>query len=76
MGKRIVAAGSAPNPDIYELARPSLDASLRVPVFGTVALSADAENLLDRAYEQRQGNIIRERYRTGRTFSFGLRWQR
>jgi hypothetical protein len=35
----------------------------------------DVENVLDSAYEQVQGTVVREYYRTGRTFSVGATWQ-
>jgi hypothetical protein len=34
----------------------------------------DAKNLLDSPYLQRQGDVIRYRYTTGRAFSLGMNW--
>ena len=49
--------------------------SLRFPLFAGLRGKADVENVLDSAYEQTQGSVVREFYRTGRTFSLGVSWQ-
>lgn len=75
VGKRIVSAGVTPLPDTYEQPRAVLDASLQIPVFARVALKLDGKNLLDSPFEVRQGTVTRNRYRLGRAFGLGLRWQ-
>jgi len=44
-------------------------------LFGAVSARLDAKNLLDSPYEVKQGDVIRERYRSGRVISLGLKWQ-
>ncbi len=52
-----------------------LDVSLRLALTSAMSAKLDAKNLLDSAYEQTQGSVTREYYRTGRAFSFGLSWR-
>jgi outer membrane receptor protein involved in Fe transport len=61
---------------VYEQARGVLDLSIRAPLRRGVSVKVDAKNLLDQDYEQMQGSVTREKYRTGRSFSFGLSWTR
>lgn len=75
VGKRIIEAGAQPLPDTYELERHLLDASLRVPATQQLSLRFDAKNLLDTPVRQRQGDVIRLRYKTGRELSMGAQWQ-
>jgi len=75
VGRRITAAGSTPLPDTYESTRSGIDASLQAPLFGAVSARLDAKNLLDSPYEVKQGDVTRERYRSGRVISIGLKWQ-
>ncbi|MEO8194586.1 MAG: outer membrane beta-barrel protein [Gemmatimonadales bacterium] len=75
VGRRITAAGSSPLPDTYEMARSGVDVSLQTPLFSGISARLDAKNLLDSPFEVRQGTVTREMYRTGRVFSFGLKWQ-
>ena len=75
IGRRVVAASVAPLPDIYEEARSTVDVSVRFPLFGALSAKLDAKNVLDEAYEQRIGSVLRESYRTGRVFALGLAWQ-
>jgi TonB-dependent receptor len=75
VGRRIVSAAEAPLPDNYELARQVVDFSLRFPVLAGLKGKLDLKNLLDEPYEVRQGTVVREYYRTGRTVSVGLTWQ-
>ena len=63
-------------PDVYEQARGVLDLSIRAPLRGGISMKLDAKNLLDQQYELVQGDVVREKYRTGRSFSFGLSWSR
>jgi outer membrane receptor protein involved in Fe transport len=74
-GRRITSAAESPLPSVYEQSRHSLDVSLRFPLMGGLRAKADLENLLDAPYEQIQGTVVRDYYRTGRTFSFGVTWQ-
>ena len=76
VGKRITSAAVAPiNIDSYEQPRPQMDFSLRFPMLHRVSGKFDATNLLDSPYEERQGEVIRYRYKTGRSFTFGASWQ-
>jgi TonB-dependent receptor len=75
VGKRIYAAGVAPLPDVFERPRNVLDGSVQLPLFAHITVKLDAKNLLDAPYERVQGAVVRERYTSGRVFSFGLRWK-
>ncbi|MEX2583314.1 MAG: TonB-dependent receptor [Gemmatimonadota bacterium] len=72
VGKRIVAAAGAPLPDVYEMAKPSLDFSLRFPLYASLSGKFDAKNLLDSAHRVEQGTVLREYYRSGRSYSLGV----
>jgi TonB-dependent receptor len=75
VGRRMRAAAVVPiTVDTYEMPRQSLDVSLRVPLLRTLSGKLDAGNLLDSRYEERQGDVVRRAYRTGRTVSLGLTW--
>ena len=76
VGERIVSAGILPLPDVYEEARHVLDLSLRVGLSAAISAKLDAKNLLDSSFEQTQGSVTREYYRTGRALSVGLSWRR
>ncbi|MBL0178944.1 MAG: hypothetical protein IPP98_07460 [Gemmatimonadetes bacterium] len=52
-----------------------LDLSLRFPLVAGVSARVDARNLLDAPYQILQGDVIRERYRGGRTVSVGFSWK-
>jgi len=77
VGERIVSARPSGRgvPDAVERPRPTLDFSLRFPLLNGAAGKLDLKNLLDSPYELRQGAVIREYYRSGRSVSFGLSWQ-
>jgi len=75
VGSRITSAAEAPLPDILEQPRHLFDLALRFPVLGGVSGKMDLKNLLDAPYEVRQGTVVRESYRSGRTVSLGLSWQ-
>ena len=76
VGKRISSAAVTPvKVDTYERPRPQLDFSLRFPMYGGIKGKFDATNLLDAPYEERQGDVVRYRYRTGRSVSLGASWQ-
>ena len=62
-------------PDVIEQPRHMLDLSLRTTVLGSVSLKLDAKNLLDAPYELVQGDVTRESYRSGRSYSVGLSWK-
>jgi outer membrane receptor protein involved in Fe transport len=75
VGRRIAEAGVDPQPDSYEEARHLVDVSLQFPVFGSMSGKFDGKNLLDAPYRLAQGDILRERYKTGRVFSVGFTWK-
>lgn len=75
VGERIAAAAVQPiNVDTYERPRHLLDFSLRFRLLDNLNGKFDAKNLLDSAHEELQGEVVRYRYRTGRSFSAGLSW--
>jgi hypothetical protein len=76
VGKRIFTAAQVPLPDVYELPRHSLDVALRLSLSSSLSVKLDLRNVLDAAFEQRQGTITREFYRVGRTVSLGMSWRR
>ena len=71
-GKRILSAAVVPLPDVYEQSRNQLDLAIRLPLAGSVSAKLDVKNLLDEAYEVRQGTVLREYYEPGRIISVGL----
>lgn len=77
VGKRIYSAGEREGAlvDTYEMPRHVLDLALRVPLWSSMDLKLDAKNVFDAEYRREQGPIVRESYRTGRTFTFGLTWR-
>jgi outer membrane receptor protein involved in Fe transport len=74
-GERIVEAAEVPLPDVVEEPRHLIDFSLRFPISRGLLGKFDARNLLDAPYRRFQGDVVRERYVTGRTFGLGLTWQ-
>jgi 5-hydroxyisourate hydrolase-like protein (transthyretin family) len=74
VGRRIVSAGEAPLPDVYEEARHSLDFSLRLPITDRLSGKVDAKNLLDAPTRLTQGAVIRESWYAGRKIGVGLTW--
>jgi len=42
---------------------------------GQLINKVDATNLLDSPFEERQGDVTRYRYRTGRSFTLGASWR-
>ncbi|HSJ08836.1 MAG TPA: TonB-dependent receptor, partial [Longimicrobiales bacterium] len=75
VGERILNAGEIPLPDVKERPRHVLDISLRTALSGDVSVKLDAKNLLDAPYELTQGDVTRERYRSGRAVSLGFTWR-
>ncbi len=75
VGERITAAGVIPLPNIVETPRHVIDLSLRFPVAGSLSGRVDARNLLDARYRFMQGNLEREGFNAGRTFSVGFSWR-
>lgn len=75
VGRRIVAAGVIPFPDLYEQPRNLVDLSLRMPVGRQLALKVDARNLLDAPFRVLQGDFLRQEWRLGRQFSVGFTWR-
>lgn len=76
VGRRIVNAAEAPLPDVYEEARHVLDLSLRVALTPAISAKLDVKNLLDEPFEQTQGSVTRELWRTGRSIGLGLSLRR
>lgn len=78
-GERLEAAGGSGVPDIFEMPRNSLDATLSFPVRGGARARIKGTNLLDDDYlfQQSANGITRlqRRYTVGRTFSVGLTWE-
>jgi TonB-dependent receptor len=75
VGERITAAAVTPvSVDTYERPRHQLDFSVRFPVVGAMSGKLDATNLLNSAREERQGDVVRYRYTTGRSVSLGFSW--
>ena len=75
VGARITSAAVTPiTVDTYERPRHVLDFSFRLGLSGGMSLRFDARNLLDSAYEERQGTVVRHRFTTGREFALGVNW--
>lgn len=74
VGRRIASAAEAPLPDIFEESRHVVDLAVRFPVAGALSGKADLKNLLDARHQTTQGTVVRETYRSGRSFSVGLSW--
>lgn len=72
VGERILYASAIPLPDVKEMPRDVLDASLRFPLRRGISGRFDVKNLLDSRYLIAQGAVDREGYRAGRTFTLGL----
>jgi hypothetical protein len=76
VGPRMTTAAVVPiRVDSYELPRHGLDLSLRIPLTSGVTGKLDARNLLDSPFEERQGEVVRHRYTTGRLLSLGGTWR-
>jgi hypothetical protein len=75
-GGRIYAAAARGLPELIEQPRHVLDMAFRFGLRGGLSARFDAKNLLDSSYEIRQGPVVRETYRGGRTFTLGLTMQR
>lgn len=77
VGKRIVnaRASGATVSDVVERPRHMVDLSLRFPLPGAASGKIDLKNLLDAPVEVRQGTIVRNSYRTGRSVSAGVSWR-
>jgi hypothetical protein len=77
VGERIVnaRASGATVSDVVERPRHMVDLSLRFPLPGEASGKLDLKNLLDAPVEVRQGAIVRNSYRTGRSVSAGVSWR-
>jgi hypothetical protein len=75
VGRRIAEAGVLPQPDTYEEPRHLVDLSFQFPVFGSMTGKLDGKNLLDAPYRLAQGEVLRERYKTGRIVALGFTWK-
>ncbi len=71
-GERIDAAGDSPLPDVIQVARNSMDVSLRFPVMGVLHGRFDARNVLDDPFKSVQGTVVRDSWRAGRVFQLGF----
>jgi len=78
-GPRITAAGGSGVPDIEEMPRNSLDASLGFPLMGGATAKLRATNLLDAQYLFQQSlngfTRVQRGYSAGRTFAVSLSWE-
>jgi hypothetical protein len=76
VGKRITYAAVTPvRVDTYEQPRHQIDLSARFPVVAGITGKFEATNLLNSPYEERQGDVVRYHYLTGRSVSLGFSWQ-
>lgn len=75
VGRRISQTGQQPLDDAYDEARHVVDASLQLPLFNQLTMRLDGKNLLNAPYRMTQGNVLRQRYKTGRIFGVGLSWR-
>ncbi len=76
VGRRITSAAVTPlSVDTYEEPRQLVDFSIRFALAGGMTAKLDLKNLLDSAYEERQGDVVRYRYTTGRSATVGLSWK-
>jgi outer membrane receptor protein involved in Fe transport len=74
VGRRIAEAAPRPLPDTYEEARHLVDLSAQFQPWPSVSVKLDAKNLLDAPYRFTQGDVVRLRYKSGRSFSVGFGW--
>jgi outer membrane receptor protein involved in Fe transport len=74
-GRRLIEAGIFPLPDTYEEERHLVDLSVQFPVSNGLSGKLDGKNLLDEPVLYRQGPVERLRYRTGRIFTLGFKWE-
>ena len=74
-GRRLIEAGIFPLPDTYEEARHLVDLSVQFPVSRGLSGKLDGKNLLNEPVLYLQGPVERLRYRTGRIFTLGFKWE-
>jgi outer membrane receptor protein involved in Fe transport len=76
-GERITEVGAVGLPDVIEHGYPSLDIVFGKEFGGERRWRAEVEieNLLDRQVDFRQGDQLYRRYRTGRSFEFGVSYR-
>jgi hypothetical protein len=75
VGRRILEAGTGGLPDAYEEARHLIDVALQIPVGQHLGVKLEAKNLLDSPYRLTQGDVLRQRWKLGRSFGFSFSWQ-
>ena len=75
VGRRILEAGTGGLPDAYEEARHLIDAAVHVPLGRHLGVKLEAKNLLDSPYRLTQGDVLRQRWKLGRSFGFAFSWQ-
>jgi len=75
VGPRILEAGTGGLPDAYEEARHLVDVALQIPLGRQLGLKLEGKNLLDSPYRLTQGDVLRQRWKLGRSIGFGFTWQ-
>ncbi len=75
VGRRILEAGTGGLPDAYEEARHLVDVAVQIPLGRQFGVKLEGKNLLDSPYRLTQGDVLRQRWKLGRSFGFGFTWQ-
>jgi hypothetical protein len=75
VGRRILEAGTGGLPDAFEEERHLVDVALQIPLARQFGVKLEGKNLLDSPYELTQGDVLRQRWKLGRSFGFGFTWQ-
>jgi len=77
-GERLSAVSTGSTPDVYTKPRPQLDVTMSQQLFGRWKASLKAKNLLNSDHKQvytfRGNEFPYQIHRTGRSFSFGLKY--
>jgi TonB-dependent receptor len=75
VGRRILEAGTGGLPDAFEEERHLVDVALQIPLARQFGVKLEGKNLLDSPYQLTQGDVLRQRWKLGRSFGFGFTWQ-
>jgi len=75
VGRRILEAGTGGLPDAFEEARHLVDVALQIPLGRQFGVKLEGKNLLDSPYRLTQGDVLRQRWKLGRSIGFGFTWQ-
>jgi hypothetical protein len=75
VGRRILEAGTGGLPDSFEEARHLVDVALQIPLGRQLGVKLEGRNLLDSPYRLTQGDVLRQRWKLGRSLGFGFTWQ-